>query len=241
MAPPRYPAPSYYQYASRPPAAKVSPAMIAVIVGGVVLILGAILVVIALGSAPAPPAPCPPPCRVPPNTVPPLPPPASYTSSATGFSIEYEPDRNGRLAVGSQDDHGIQFLFARGTSAAGVFTFAGEKSGGKSPEQLVAAVQARLYPNATRAYVIPRADVGAVTGYGAIYDVQIQAGTGTSVHGRAMVVAAVRGGVAVEVSGLGPYYATTRSDGHPNPADTKFVLYLDPILETVRWPGDAPR
>lgn len=159
-------------------------------------------------------------------------PPATFTSSSLGWSLAYDP--RGQLQVSTQTATSVEF-----TVQGYPVLFAGSSAAGRSPQQLVAAAVARTFPQAQLAYAIPGAELGYVGGYGAVYDVEAQTQGGQSQHLRYIGISAVRDGVAVTLQALGPYRASSQSDGHPNPSATPLADLLADPGNSVTWKGGS--
>jgi hypothetical protein len=168
-----------------------------------------------------------------------LSPDATYTSSTYGFSLDYlqdyRPDTSSGSSVGSTGSFGDGWYG---------YSFTGSNAAGRSAEQVVQDVQQAKFPGATAAYPaqgIPGADLGYTPGYGQVYDVF--AGGRQTTHARVVILAAIRGNLAVAMAGEGPFSQSSESTTlHASPADVLFVLWAgyDVSVTSVRWPGEAP-
>lgn len=163
-----------------------------------------------------------------------------YTSSRYGFSLDYS-------TANIKPSHVTSASIAwDGTLSDGsevAWSFTGVPATGRSPEQIVSAAQSNNFSDAQQAYTIPDAGIGYTGGFGNVYDVNISTGSGSEVHDRLVIVAAVRGGLAVVMVGLGPYKRTSpSSDSQPNPADTPLVELGDfeENIGSVTFPGQPP-
>jgi len=114
----------------------------------------------------------------------------------------------------------------------------GEVAAGRSAQVIVEQEASTRYAGATFVYSIPLAEIGFQRGYGAIYDLNVGAGNATPIHARAIVMASVKGDLAIILSSLGPW--TDRRLGHPNPASTVTPICFSAILTSVTWPGEPP-
>jgi hypothetical protein len=181
-------------------------------------------------------------CQKPPRLAPALGAPHLYTSSTYGFSVAYydHPDFGDVVSVAAQDDHSISWTVTPKAGFSFPLTVSGEKAGGASADALVDAIQASRFPDAKKAYAIPKMTIGFVDGAGNVYDLTIQAGNGQSVRGRLIVAAAVKDGVAITIVTLGPFQKTTPDDGHPNPAETFMANVADEVLASIVFKGDNP-
>jgi hypothetical protein len=181
-------------------------------------------------------------CRKPPTLAPPLGAPHVYTSSTYGFSVAYydHPDFEDLVKVASEDDHSITWTVTPRAGFAFPLTVSGEEAGGASADSLVDAIQTSRFPDAKKAYAIPKMQIGFVDGAGNVYDLTITAGNGKSVRGRLIVAAAVKDGVAITIVTLGPFEKTTPDDGHPNPAQTFMANVADEALASIVFKGENP-
>ena len=90
-------------------------------------------------------------------------------------------------------------------------------------------------------YDVQGAEVGYTPGYGSIYDQTSAPTTGPTVRMRLVIVVAVTKGLAIWGRALAPFVADADHVwAHPNPAQTWVVFYLDPVINSVVWPGDRP-
>lgn len=110
----------------------------------------------------------------------------------------------------------------------------GEPAGGRSAQQILDEVQRGQFPGARPAYEVPGLQIGYQLGAGRVYDLLSTTPTGGTVLTRPIVVAAVRGDLAIWLVAIGPRDETRR--GHPSPARTPVALCVDALLNSVRWP-----
>jgi hypothetical protein len=115
----------------------------------------------------------------------------------------------------------------------------GEPAAGRTADQIVAEAVAAKYAGATLVYSIPMAEIGFNPGSGAVYDLYVGAGNADPVHARAIVMAAVRGDLAIVLESLGPWVSDAKA-GHPNPAQTLTPVCFSGVLTSVTWPGETP-
>ena len=206
--------------------------------GGGLLILSLVFSLLSKLLQPGPVTCAPPSCRVPPPQQGPLSPPSRYTSSQYGYSLDYS---TSRITPSRQDASSIAWDATLSDGSEVAWSFTGTAANRRSAEEIVRSAQGSNFPDAQMAYTIPGAAVGYTPCYGAVYDVSVSPGDGQAVHDRLILIAAIHGGVAVVLLGLGPYQQTTPdNDGHPNPADTPLVHLGDfsESLESVTWPGE---
>ncbi|HLQ61147.1 MAG TPA: hypothetical protein VK131_04725, partial [Candidatus Acidoferrales bacterium] len=226
-----------------PPYRAVPPLLWAVYAASLVLfmvVMGGIAYLLGPGGYRLPT--CPPNCQPPPVTVPALSPPHRYSSSAFGYSLDWydPPEGYPPIKVVVQDDRSIGWTI----TAYGYdwpYTFTGEPANGHTAQEIVEAIQANRFGNAKLVYTIPGAELGYVDGYGNVYDVRVSPPHGASLRGRLIIVVAVRKGLAVEMVSVGPYIPDDGRYGHPNPAGTPIPFLLDPLANSITWPGETPR
>lgn len=181
----------------------------------------------------------PPQCHAPPPQQGSLPSPDRYTSSKYGFSLLYSP----HIPPSQTTSGSIAWDGTLSNGSEVSWTVSGGPANGKSAQQIAGDAQAANFPDAQADYTIPRAELGYMPGYGMVYDVSVAPGNGQAVHDRLIVVAAIRGGLAVVLIGLGPYQQSSpSSDSHPNPAATPLVDLgeFEESMNTVTWPGEPP-
>ena len=182
-------------------------------------------------------------CPKPPRQAPALGAPHVYTSSRFGFEVAYydHPEFGNALRIAVQDDHQIGWTITSAKSGLNYpITIAGQDAGSASADAIVDSIQKSKYPDAVKVYSIPGLQLGYQNGAGTVYDVNLKSGTGSSVHGRLIVAAAIKSGIAVTVVALGPYVKTTPSDGHPNPSDTPLAGVADDLASNITFKGDTP-
>lgn len=208
--------------------------------GGGLFILMTIFQIYSRLSQPSAISCTPPQCVVPPPQQTPLSPPQRYTSSQYGFSLEYS---TANITPSQTTASSISWDAQLSDGSEVSWTALGGKANGRSASQIVDDVQSRNFPDAQEAYSIPDASVGYTLGSGKVYDVTVSPANGQSLHDRLVVMAAIKGGVAVVIAGYGPYQQSSpNSSGHPNPAETPLV-HLGDFEETamsVTWPGEPP-
>jgi len=177
-------------------------------------------------------------CTVPGPRAHALAPPTRYTSSAYGFSLDYS---TSNVTPSDMNDHSISWDAQLNDGSEVTWTFSGTNPNGRDAHQIVDDTQSSNFVDATPAYTIPGADVGYTPGYGNVYDLSVAPNGGASVHDRLIIIAAIKGNVAVVFVGLGPFRKTDpQTDDHPNPAETPLINLgdVDLSLKSVIWPGD---
>jgi len=185
-------------------------------------------------------------CVVPPPKGTPLSAPHTYTSSTYHYTVRYyntpggyNPAMNGAIQVTKQTATEIDWSVnldgvdpAGGTWPYGV---QGMSAGSQNAQQVVQGVVNQNAQGGQFIYAIPNAMVGFVHGYGAVYGVQAQTSDGGVIDARYIVMAAVRDGVAVVFTALGPYNA--KQQDHPDPTDTIVSVVVAPLVNGVTFPG----
>lgn len=182
-------------------------------------------------------------CAKPPKQAPPQGAPHVYTSARYGFQVAYydHPEFGNALRIAVQDDHQIGWAITSSkTGLSYPITIAGQDAGSAGADSIVDTIQRSRYPDAQRAYSIPGLQLGYQNGAGSVYDVNLKSATGSSVHGRLIVAAAIKNGVAVTVVVVGPYLRTKPGEGHPNPADTPLAAVADDLASNITFKGDTP-
>ena len=216
--------------------------------GALVAVAGVVAVILAVASQAViqrPGPPCgincqPPPPRPPAPPLgpagPPLPPSQRYTSSATGFSLEYfdvmKPSTNDSQTIGwsGQLNNGSSFQIS----------VHGEAANGRSPQQLVQALQqSQLGGNATLVFPIPDAALGYTLGSGAVYDVLVSPQGGQQQDTRVIIEAAVRNGAAVEMLAVSPFTPDKGSHAVPPQLEPAVEQWADMLGNTVTWAGET--
>ena len=182
-------------------------------------------------------------CPKPVKQAPPLGAPHVYTSTRYGFQVAYydHPEFGRALKITVEDDHQIGWAITSSRSGLNFpITIAGQDAGSNTADSIVDSIQQSRYPDAQKVYAIPGLQLGYVNGSGNVYDINIKGGTGTSLHGRLIIAAAIKNGVAITVVVVGPYAQTTPKDGHPNPADTPIASVADDLVSNITFKGDTP-
>ena len=171
----------------------------------------------------------------------PLAPALPYTSSRYKFSL----DATGHcLSVGmpvtGHDDASIDWTLKFPAASVGDWpvNLHGEPADGREAQPIVESLKDAKYADAQFAYSIPMADIGYAPGYGAVYDLQIGAGSAQPVHARVVLIAAVKGDLAIVFDSVGPF--DSQKLGHPFPAQTHGVVCYSPTINSVTWPGEPP-
>ena len=212
-------------------------ALIAATFGVAMAVLAIVSRLIVPGSSPVCRFGCPP---GPPKPLAPAGPPLAqpeptYTSSALGFSVAYLPNLAPQTDAQSalwqlQNGSGVQFTIE----------IQGEAANGRTPQQLVDALQQKIANGATLVYNITGAELGYMSGYGNVYDLHASPAGGQAEEDRYIVEAAVQNGVAVEL--WAESILTQDTSDHPSPAELlPDAEYLsDTFGNTVLWQGEKP-
>ncbi len=167
---------------------------------------------------------------------PPLPPQHRYTSRALGFSLEY-PDG---MDPSTNDSQTIDWSGQGGDGGAILITAHGEAANGRSPQQLVQALQqSQLGGNATLVFTIPNAELGYTLGYGAVYDALVSPQGGQQQDMRVIIEAAVRNGTAVEMITSSPFTPDKSSHAAPAQLEPAAESTTDQLGNTVTWTNEA--
>lgn len=188
------------------------------------------------GPAPSPvsePAPTGLPAPTPPMPGPPVQAYPHFTPDNGGFSVAYpegaQPAKNGK---------GIVLRLADGKSGA---VLLGVPAGNRTPRQIAQSVIQQVYPDAEIAYQIPNAMVGYQSGYGEIDDVYPQNPFGTSTHVRALVMVAVKDGLALIAAADGPYVEFTQDIiSHPSGANLAIADAIGYFVNSFSWSQEPP-
>jgi hypothetical protein len=185
---------------------------------------------------------CNPTCGGPPPVGPPVNANPRFTASDGSFSVEY-PTTLPNIGANTiqKNSSAVELSIAHGL---GVILIQGGSANGSTAQQVVSSFVQGKFADAKVAYQIANAEVGYTPGYGAVFDVFPQTTSGASSHERLVVLGAVKNNSYVLVVGLGGYQEFAQgqlSDGHPSGAATAVALFMDPIINSVLWKGDAPR
>ena len=164
-----------------------------------------------------------------------------YTSSQLGFALTWYDVPGATIAPKSEADR-LTLDFGDD----GLVQFRGMPVSGQTAQQIVEKWVNDHLPDAQQVYVVPNASVGYQIGYGAAYDIAPQGGSSSGNGTRVIAMASVKGNLAVLTVVLGGYHKYSfenggLNDGHPSPADTLIAMFVDPFVNTVRWPGDPAR
>jgi hypothetical protein len=165
-----------------------------------------------------------------------------YQNIDYGFSLHY----SGQTGV-STNANGITLSFNyNNATAQGQLEIAATRDNGLTAAQIVSRVQQQLSANANSEYEVPNPYIGYVPAVGEAYNFTVNGASNSETSFRMIILAAVRGNTAVVVVDSGPYWMFSNSnaavmmiDGHPSPADQFAALFADPIINSIRWPGQV--
>ncbi len=165
--------------------------------------------------------------------------PDPFRSEAYGYSLDALGSCS-RIQVDERTAAGVHWTVRMDKFAVSDWPLdlRGEPAAGRTADQIVAESAVERYAGSTHVYTIPMVEIGFHPGYGAVYDLYVGAGNADPVHARAIVMAAVRGDLAIVMESLGPWVSDANL-GHPNPAQTLTPVCFSAILTSVTWPGEA--
>jgi hypothetical protein len=162
-----------------------------------------------------------------------------YTNAAYKFGLEYA---FGPISYVKPQKIGITIQYAM-KSQFGQVQVVGLPSNGRSASQMVAAVQQQVEPNAEFKYDVPNPFIGFRPGAGEAYNYVVNGSSNSQATGRLIILAAVKGNLAIVVIDSGPFEVFSNSNAaimkindHPSPADQFAALFADPVVNSVRWP-----
>jgi hypothetical protein len=239
--------------AAFPPAGAARPAgirppghrrVLAALISGLALVT-AVLVVSALVLPPAPAAPCTSlNCFAPFGPLP-VHTPHLYTS-AQGWTVQWYPasalfSQNPPRTVASSSPGQLRLDFTSPVSPAenGTLAFVGLAAHGKSPNEIVTALQQANAPNAVPDYVLPGASVGYHPGYGVAFRTAPNSANGNPVTFEVVITCAERHNYAICAYAAGPRVDLSKIVTHPTPSKLALSLWTGPDLNGVRWKGET--
>ncbi|MBV8928099.1 MAG: zinc ribbon domain-containing protein [Mycobacteriaceae bacterium] len=201
----------------------------------------AIAAVVSITAAVTPSTPryvCPPDCGRPPLGEPVEANPR-FTSSSGDFSVSYP--GNGTAYRATTSPTGIVLEFLAGDT--GILALFGEAARDRTPRQIADELIKRSYPDAVSDYEIPNALVGYQPGYGVVADDYPQDSSGSYARMRILVVVAVKNGLALVASAVGPYheFSPDFGTGHPSGANLQLAMDMAKYVNSFTWRGDPPR
>lgn len=205
---------------------------------GMAVLIVAAIVAVTLSTPSAPKYVCPPDCGQPPFGTPVQWLPrfvsasgdfsVSYPGEGTAYDVTMKP--NGVVAEYTSGDKGTLQLFS-------------EPAAGRKPQEIAESLIAETYPDAVRDYELPNAMVGYQLGYGEVADVYPQDASGTYTRLRVLMMVAVKNGLALVASAVGPYhrFSPDYGTGQPSAANLELALDMAKYVNSFTWRGDAPR
>ncbi len=158
-----------------------------------------------------------------------------YTSSAFGFTVDYPAD----AAPSSEDAQSVQWSNeGRGSNGPWGIELSGETANGRTPAQIVDALQQSQFSGAILAFNISGAEIGYADGYGNVYDVVVAPVGGQQQHERVLIEAAIRDGIAVDLVAFSDF--TPDKNYHPSPAQLLPAIEFsaDLFANSVTWQGE---
>jgi len=215
-----------------------------VIVGVIACAAMGALAATAYWSAPSKPSKCGSLCPKPPPGIPPIRLAADapmvsgtrYVSKDFGYSVEYSTD----FPQPSSDASSITFQDSgRGTTGDTIIV-KGEAANGRTPQQVVAALQQRAASGASLVFAISGAELGYTDGYGGVYDLTVSPAAGERDHVRLLIEAATRDGVAVELLSESDYVPDQNQFPAPAQMDPAAEYWSDSLGNTVTWRNEPP-
>jgi len=156
------------------------------------------------------------------------------------WSVQYPAD------IGSMpaDAHNVAFTATAKNGDESEVVLFGFPARNRSARDIVHSLIQRACPGATLGYEIPNAMVGYQSGYGEFADYSPQSSTASFSTGRAMVIVAIKHGVALGVFARGPKFIFRppgEPTSHPSGANLVVADILGPYVNSFRWRGDPPR
>ena len=205
---------------------------------GVGVLIFAAVVVFKLLTPPAPRYVCPPNCGQPPFGTPVerLP---HFISPSGDFSVAYPGE--GTAYDVTMKPNGVVADFTAGDK--GTLQLFSEAAVGRPPSEIAQSLIKQTYPDAVKDYEIPNAMVGYQLGYGEVADVYPQDASGKYMRLRVLVMVAVKNGLALIATAVGPYhrFSPDFGTGQPSGANLQIALDMAKYVNSFSWRGDPPR
>ena len=208
-------------------------------------VVTAVLVVLAVALPPGPTPPCTSLSCFAPFGPLPVHMPHLYTS-AQGWTVQWYPasavfSQNPPQTAASSSPDQLRLEFTSPVSPAedGVLSFVGLPANGKSPDEIVTALQQANAPNAVPDYVLPGASVGYHPGYGVAFRTAPNSANGNPVTFEVVITCAERHNYAICAYAVGPQADLSKIVIHPTPSELALALWTDPDLNGVRWKGET--
>ncbi len=208
------------------------------LVAGVSVLIVAAVALFMLLTPPTPRYVCPPDCGQPPFGTPVerLP---RFISQNGDFSVAY-PGEGAAYNV-TMKPNGVTAEYTGGDK--GTLQLFSEPAAGRKPQEIAESLIKQTYPDAVKDYEIPNAMVGYQLGYGETADVYPQDASGKYMRVRVLMMVAVKNGVALVASAVGPYhrYSPDYGTGQPSGANLELALDMAKYVNSFTWRGDPPR
>jgi RNA polymerase subunit RPABC4/transcription elongation factor Spt4 len=217
--------------------------VLAALIGGLAVVT-AVLVGTAFALQPGPAKPCTSLSCFSPFGPVPVHTPHLYTSKP-GWTVQWYPadavfSANPPQTTASSSADQLRLDFTSPVPAEnGVLTFVGLAAQGKSPNEIVTALQQANAPNAVPDYVLPGASVGYQPGYGAAFRTVATSADGNPVSFEVVISCAERDNYAICAYAVGPQADLSKIVTHPTPSKLALSLWTDPDVNGVRWKGQA--
>ena len=154
----------------------------------------------------------------------PLTEPATFTSSAFKFQVDYSSD----WAVRSQDANGISLGTKLGT--VDVIGMKGGQPLAQVMQTMVSALPTAKWQDVLQVSDVKGAHIGDQDGIGAVYSANLVGSNATAAKVRFAVIVATQRGVTVAVFAVDP--ADAKSSPHGMPEGQQF----DYLCQEFRWP-----
>jgi len=205
---------------------------------GVGVLIVAAVVVFKLLTPPTARYVCPPDCGQPPFGTPVerLP---RFVSPSGDFSVAYPGE--GTAYTVTMKPNGVVADFTGGDK--GTLQLFSEPAAGRKPQEIAQSLIDQTYPDAVKDYEIPNAMVGYQLGYGEVADTYPQDASGKYVRLRVLVMVAVKNGLALIATAVGPYhkFSPDFGTGQPSGANLQLALDMAKYVNSFSWRGDPLR
>jgi hypothetical protein len=160
-----------------------------------------------------------------------------YQSDDKSFSVAYFP-----VGLTKKFKNGVSFTWDRGKTKYDHATvlFFGVPAEGRTPQEITQVIKQKNIPSGRLGYVIPNAQVGYQKGYGEFVDYDPQSSSGSSDPQRAIIMVAVKNGLALITFAAGPYHEPDDMN-HASGANLDIAMSLGYFVNSFMWKGDPPR
>ncbi|BDY30112.1 MULTISPECIES: hypothetical protein [Mycolicibacterium] len=181
---------------------------------------------------------CPPDCGTPPTgqpvTINPV-----FTAPDGSFSVSY-PAAGAAYKINTEAS-GVTAEFIAGDG--GMMQLFSQPADGRTPQDIANSLVGKTFPDTKTAYQIPNAMVGYQPGFGLVADCWPQGATSSYARMRVIVMVAVKDGLALIASAVGPYhqFGPDSGSGKPSGANLQLALDMGKYVNSFRWRGDPPR